>query len=151
MAKEILRKFVFKDESFTLERSAECAIPGYLVLRVKGEPASLAQLPTETARALGEMLARTAKAIEETVGADRVYILSFCEIDRRLHFHLFPRTAWLLKEYHKANFNADEPIDGPMLFAWARSAFGPGSQLPKGTPDAAAAGAAITAILEQPR
>lgn len=149
MPKERSRNFVCEDESFTLEHSAECAIPGYLVLRLKGEATSLAQLPTETTLALGKMLARAAKAIEETVGAERVYILSFCEVDRRLHFHLFPRTAWLLKEYHKANFNANEPIDGPMLFAWARSAFGPGSHMPKGTPDAAAAGAAIHAVLER--
>jgi diadenosine tetraphosphate (Ap4A) HIT family hydrolase len=140
---------LFEDEAFTLEPSAECPIPGYLVLRLKGEASSLAQLPEETAMALGEMLSRAVKAIEEAVQAERVYVLSFCEVDRRLHFHLFPRTAWLLKEYFKANFNANEPIDGPLLFAWARGAFGPGSHTPKGTPDAAAAGAAIRAFLEQ--
>jgi diadenosine tetraphosphate (Ap4A) HIT family hydrolase len=116
-------------------------------LRVKGEATGLAEQAVEAAQALGEMLARAARAIEEAVGAERVYVLSFCEIDRRLHFHLFPRSAWLLKEYHKANFNANEPIDGPMLFAWARGAFGPGSHLPKNTPDAAAAGATIRSIL----
>jgi len=148
MPKENPRKLIFDDETFTLEPSAECPIPGYLVLRVKGQATSLAQLPAETARALGEMLARTAAAIEQAVGAERVYVLSFCEIDHRLHFHLFPRTAWLLKEYFKANFNGNEPIDGPMLFAWARGAFGPGSHAPKGTPDTTAAGEAIRAILE---
>jgi diadenosine tetraphosphate (Ap4A) HIT family hydrolase len=140
---------IFSDETFTLEQNSECPIPGYLLLRVKGEATSLAQLPAETAKALGEMLARAAKAIEAAVGAERVYVLSFCEIDRRLHFHLFPRTAWLLKEYHKANFNANEPIDGPMLFAWARSAFGPGSHVPRGTPAADAAAAGIRASLER--
>lgn len=138
--KELL---LFENDSFTLEQSAECPIPGYLVLRVKGQANSLAQLPAETARALGEMLARAAKAIEETVGAERVYVLSFCEIDHRLHFHLFPRTAWLLKEYFKANFNANEPIDGPMLFAWARREFGPGSHLPKEAPGIETVGAAL--------
>lgn len=140
---------IFSDETLTLEQSAECPIPGYLVLRVKGEATSLAQLPAETAKAIGEMLARAAKAIEAAVGAERVYVLSFCEIDRRLHFHLFPRTAWLLKEYHKANFNGNEPIDGPMLFAWARSAFGPGSHVPGGTPAADAAVAGIRVSLER--
>lgn len=139
---------VFEDEAFTLEQSAECPIPGYLLLRLKGPETSLAQLPEETAMALGKMLARAVAAVERAVGAERVYVLSFCEVDPRLHFHLFPRTAWLLKEYFKANFNANEAIDGPMLFAWARSAFGPGSQAPKGTPDGAAAAAAIRALLE---
>ncbi len=131
-AKELL---IFEDEMFSLEQSAECPIPGYLLLRLKGEETSLAQLAPEKARALGEMLARAAAAIEQAIKPERVYVLSFCEIDHRLHFHLFPRTAWLLKEYFKANFNANEPIDGPMLFAWARSAFGPGSHVSQGTPD----------------
>jgi len=147
MAKEHPRNMIFEDETFTLEQSVECPIPGYLVLRVKGEATGLAQLPEETARALGEMLARTSAAIEQAVGAERVYVLSFCEIDPRLHFHLFPRTAWLLKEYFKANFNANEPIDGPMLFAWARGAFGPGSHVPKGTPAGAAAAEAVRGML----
>ena len=59
----------------------------------------------------------------------------FARSSHRLHFHLFPRTAWLLKEYFKANDCANDPVNGPMLFEWARSSFGPGSQMPKGTPD----------------
>jgi diadenosine tetraphosphate (Ap4A) HIT family hydrolase len=140
---------IYTDEMFTLEQSTECPIPGYLILRLKGPETSLAQLPKKTAQLLGEMLNRAAAAVEQAVQAERVYVLSFCEVEPRLHFHLFPRTAWLLKEYFKANFNANEPIDGPMLFAWARSAFGPGSHVPRGMPGLADAGAAIRAILEQ--
>lgn len=143
-----LKFMIFEDEMFTLEQSAECPIPGYLILRTKGQAASLAQLAAEAAKSLGEMLARAAKAIEEAVRPERVYVLSFCEVDSRLHFHLFPRTSWLLKEYFKANFNANEPIDGPMLFAWARSAFGPGSHMPKGTPDIETACASMREILK---
>jgi len=101
----------------------------------------LAQLPPETAMLLGGMLTRAAGAIEQAVKPERVYILSFCEVDPRLHFHLFPRSAWLLKEYFKANDNANDPVNGPMLFEWARNAFGPGSHVPKGTPDMETAGA----------
>ncbi len=126
---------IFEDEMFSLAQSTECPIPGYLIIRVKGQATSLAQLPAETAKELGEMLAWAAKAIETAVGAERVYVLSFCEVDPRLHFHLFPRTAWLLKEYFKANDCANDPVNGPMLFEWARSAFGPGSRMPQGTPD----------------
>jgi len=149
MANENSGKLIFEDEIFTVEQSAECAVPGYLVLRLKGVETRLAQLAPAKTRALGDMLARAAGAIEQAVQAERVYVLSFCEVDPRLHFHLFPRTAWLLKEYFKANFNANEPIDGPMLFSWARAAFGPGSHVPGGTPAAAEAGAVIRAILER--
>jgi diadenosine tetraphosphate (Ap4A) HIT family hydrolase len=139
---------IFEDETFSLEQSAECPIPGYLILRVKGTETALAQLPPETAGRLGEMLACTASAIERAVRPERVYVLSFCEVDPRLHFHLFPRTAWLLKEYFRANDNANDPVNGPMLFEWARGAFGPGSRMPKATPDIETACETIREILK---
>lgn len=139
---------IFEDEMFSLEQSVECPIPGYLILRVKGAERALAQLPLDTAKLLGEMLARAAQAIEQAVKPERVYALSFCEIDPRLHFHLFPRTTWLLKEYFKANDNANDPVNGPMLFEWARNAFGPGSRMPKGTPDMETACESIREILK---
>lgn len=139
--------FVFEDGTFSLEQSSECPIPGYLILRLKGPETALAQLPPETALRLGEMLAKAARAIEQAVGAERVYVLSFCEVDPRLHFHLFPRSAWLLKEYFKANDCANDPVNGPMLFEWARSAFGPGSRMPTGTPGIEAVCAALREML----
>jgi diadenosine tetraphosphate (Ap4A) HIT family hydrolase len=126
---------IFENEMFSLEQSAACPIPGYLILRLKEPETSLAELAPQTAKVLGGMLARAAVAIEQAVKPERLYILSFCEVEPRLHFHLFPRAAWLLKEYFKANFNTNEPIDGPMLFTWARNAFEPGSRVPAGTPD----------------
>lgn len=135
MSRQSKEFLIFEDEMFTVEQSAACPIPGYLILRVKGEETALAQIPPETAMRLGTMLARAAAAIEQAVKPERVYVLSFCEIEPRLHFHLFPRTNWLLKEYFKANDCANDPVNGPMLFEWARSAFGPGSHMPQGTPD----------------
>jgi diadenosine tetraphosphate (Ap4A) HIT family hydrolase len=126
---------IFEDGMFSLEQSAACSIPGYLILRLKGPETSLAELVPRTAKALGEMLARAAAAIEQAVKPERVYVLSFCEVEPRLHFHLFPRSAWLLQEYFKANDCSDDPINGPMLFEWARNAFGPGSCLPLGISD----------------
>jgi diadenosine tetraphosphate (Ap4A) HIT family hydrolase len=119
-----------------------------LILRLKGAETSLAELAPEKARALGEMLAKAARAIEQAVGAERIYVLFFCEIDPRLHFHLFPRTAWLLKEYFKANDCAGAPVNGPMLFEWARNSFGPGSRVPQGTPGIEAVCASLREMLE---
>jgi len=140
---------IYENETFTLEKSAECPIPGYLVLRMKGEMTGLAQLPAEAARALGEMLARVAKAIEDVVEAERVYVLSFCEVDRRLHFHLFPRTDWLLKRYWKANGEKSGAVNGPLLFEWARKTIVNARDLPAGVPGPAAASASIRARLER--
>lgn len=138
---------IFEDERFTVDSSAECALPGYLVLRVKGGETSLAQLAPEKAMALGGLLARAARAIEEAVGAERVYVLSFCEVDRRLHFHLFPRTAWLLKEFRRANGARAEAVNGPVLFEWARKNFAQGGRLPVGMPGAAVVATAVAAAL----
>jgi len=148
MAKIDFFSSIFESEMFSLERSVECPIPGYLILRLKGPEESLAELAPQTARALGELLARTAAAIEKTVKAERVYLLSFCEVDLRLHFHLFPRTAWLLKEYRRANGGKGEAVNGPKLFEWARNAFGPGSRVPQGIIDSETAGATMRAILK---
>ncbi|MCX6554295.1 MAG: hypothetical protein NTZ12_04660 [Candidatus Aminicenantes bacterium] len=139
---------ILEDELFTLEQSLECSVPGYLILRLKGPETSLAELKPDQARALGEMLAAAARAIEAAVKPERVYVLSFCEVERRLHFHFFPRTAWLLKEYFKANDCANAPVNGPMLFEWARRVFRPGSHIPDGIPDSKVVGEIISKILK---
>lgn len=141
---------IIANEIFTLDQSLECTVPGYLVLRLKSGETSLAELEPEKARALGAMLARAAKAIEEAVGAERVYVLSFCEVDRRLHFHLFPRTQWLLREYLRVHPQAwKKTISGPALFEWARQAFVPGNGLTAGIGGGTEVAAAIRAALQQ--
>jgi diadenosine tetraphosphate (Ap4A) HIT family hydrolase len=140
---------IYEDETFSLERSSECSIPGYLILRLKGPATSLAELKPDQAKTLGEMLAAAARAIEAAVKPERVYVLSFCEVERRLHFHLFPRTAWLLKEYFKANDCANDPVNGPRLFEWARKTFIAGSRLPAGIPDRGTVGGTIGKLLKK--
>ena len=126
---------VFEDELFTADQCETCAVPGYLIVRLKGPAASLAGLEPGSARRLGETLSRVARAIEETVGAERVYCLAFAEIDPRLHFHLFPRTRAVLEAYWRATGSEGEPVNGPKLFEWARSAIVPGKPVPDGLPD----------------
>ncbi|MBP7864760.1 MAG: protein kinase [Acidobacteria bacterium] len=112
---------IFEDRRFSLEHASGCRIPGYLILRLKEPAISPSELSPESARALGDLLARAVRAIERTVGADRVYCLAFAELDRRLHFHLFPRTPWLLQAYHAATRTHDQPVNGPAVFEWART------------------------------
>lgn len=129
---------LWEDEWFRLEASTECTVPGYLVLRVKGPTASLGRLAPEAARRLGAVLARVAAAIEAATGAERVYVLSFCEVDPHLHFHLFPRARWLAETWRLAHPGAGEPVDGPRLFTWARAEYAPGRPLPTVFPEPAA-------------
>lgn len=134
---------VFEDELLTLEQADYCGVPGYLILRLRARVESLAQLDGRAAARVGQVMSRAARAIEEAVGADRVYCLSFCEVDRQLHFHLFPRSRRLLQEYEAATATAGEGVNGPLLFEWARTTFVEGRSLPEGFPQVAAACARI--------
>jgi hypothetical protein len=53
-----------------------------------------------------------------------------------------------LKEYFRATDCANAPVNGPMLFAWARAAYGPGSHIPEGTPEIATVCATLHEILK---
>jgi diadenosine tetraphosphate (Ap4A) HIT family hydrolase len=128
---------VYEDDRFTLEHSEECTVPGYLVLRMRAKDAALPRLDDRDAERLGALLARAAQAISAATGAERVYCLSFCEVDARLHFHLFPRTRWLLDAYHEATGTGGEPVNGPALFEWARRRFSAGAGLPASQGDPA--------------
>ncbi len=129
---------VFEDDIVTLQQADFCAVPGYLVLRLKNGAESMADLAPAEARHVGLMLSRTARVLEEAAGAERVYILSFAEIDRRLHFHLFPRTARILDAFCEATGGDPASVNGPMLFEWARTAWPAGRAPEPGDPDTAA-------------
>lgn len=141
---------VLRDEFAVLEPAAGCSIPGYLVLRVLTGARSLGELQPAAAGRLGALLAAAAGAVEAAVGADRVYCLSFCEVERRLHFHLFPRTPELLAAYHEATGTAGLPVNGPLLFEWARERFGPGAPPLPGWPAPAAVAERLRAVLGGP-
>ncbi len=138
---------VLEDDLFTVDHSDACLVPGYVIVRLKGPATALGRLAPEVAARLGETLARVARAIEESVDAERVYCLAFAEIDPRLHFHLFPRTRALLEAYRAATGTAGAPVNGPALFEWARTTIVPGSPLPPGLPDAATVAAALRRAL----
>jgi diadenosine tetraphosphate (Ap4A) HIT family hydrolase len=56
---------VFEDEHFTVDQCDSCVVPGYLILRLKGPAVTMGQLTHQASGRLGEMLSRTARAIEE--------------------------------------------------------------------------------------
>jgi len=148
VADDLNSQYLYVDEHFTLEAADFCSVPGYLILREAGGVSRLAGLEPEKARALGEALARASAAIEAATGAERVYVLSFCEVDRRLHFHLFPRTVWLLETFRAATgAGPADAVDGPALFGWARAACVPGRALPAGAPAPADVAAALRTAL----
>jgi diadenosine tetraphosphate (Ap4A) HIT family hydrolase len=112
-----------------------CSWPGYLILRLTGAERSLAELSDAEAAALGRVLARTARALERVTEAERVYLLSFAEVDRQLHFHLLPRTRLLAQCWATACGQSPmDAVDGPALFQWVRAACVTEADLPDGLP-----------------
>jgi diadenosine tetraphosphate (Ap4A) HIT family hydrolase len=129
---------VFEDAWVTLEQADFCSVPGYLVMRLKSGVESMGDLEPETASHVGQVLSRAARALEAAAGAERVYILTFAEIDRRLHFHLFPRTREIKSAFLAATGGDPAAVNGPLLFEWARESY-PADRPPPGDRDSAGA------------
>jgi diadenosine tetraphosphate (Ap4A) HIT family hydrolase len=121
---------ILDDDHFRLEHCDTCPVPGYLILHTKGGCRSLADLDGPAAARLGVALARATRAIQAVVEPERVYCLLFAEVLHEVHFHLFPRSRWLLEAYWKDRGTGDEPVDGPGLFQWTRARLGLGVPSP---------------------
>lgn len=115
---------------FTVVHADFCAWPGYLILHLKGPERSLAQLAPHEAADFGLALGRCAQVLEAATGAERIYLLSFAEVDRQLHVHVLARTPELAQAWRQAAPSSEGPVDGPALFQWVRAAWPAGSHPP---------------------
>jgi diadenosine tetraphosphate (Ap4A) HIT family hydrolase len=113
---------VYSSAYFCVEPCVTCFVPGYLIVTPKPPAPSLSELERGALASLGPTLAAATRAIEVVVRPERVYCALFAEETRSIHFHLFPRTAWLLSQY-AAVHPADREISGPRLLDWARRTF----------------------------
>jgi diadenosine tetraphosphate (Ap4A) HIT family hydrolase len=69
--------------------------PGELIVKLRRHCESMAELSPAEAVALGPVLQAAVAAIERVVRPERVYVASYGERVRHLHFFLLPRTAAL--------------------------------------------------------
>jgi diadenosine tetraphosphate (Ap4A) HIT family hydrolase len=118
----IPKRDVFVNTHFRIEPCGSCPVTGYLIVSPLVSVSSLAELSPEAQGALGATLAAATRAIETVVRPERVYCALFAEETASVHFHLFPRTRWLLSSYSRAH-PEDADISGPRLLDWARSTF----------------------------
>lgn len=107
---------------FRIEPCVSCPIAGYLIVSPRVSVSSLSELSPDAQVSLGPTLAAATHAIEVVIRPERVYCALFAEETRSIHFHLFPRTAWLLSQ-NAAAHPADREISGPRLLDWARRTF----------------------------
>jgi diadenosine tetraphosphate (Ap4A) HIT family hydrolase len=113
---------VYTNRHFCVEPCVTCFVPGYLIVTPQLRAASLSELERDALASLGPTLAAATRAIEVVIRPERVYCALFAEETRSVHFHLFPRSAWLLSQY-AAVYPGDREISGPRLLDWARRTF----------------------------
>jgi diadenosine tetraphosphate (Ap4A) HIT family hydrolase len=113
---------LYTNDYFVIEPCRTCFIAGYVIVSPIVPALSLSQLRREAVDSLGATLAAATKAIETVIDPERVYCALFAEETRSVHFHLFPRTRWLVSQYTTAH-QGDRDVSGPQLFDWARSTF----------------------------
>jgi len=113
---------VYTNVHFCVEPCVTCFVPGYLIVTPQLPAASLSDLGCDALASLGPTLAVATRAIELIIRPQRVYCALFAEEAHSVHFHLFPRSAWLLSQYAAAH-PTDHQISGPRLLDWARRTF----------------------------
>jgi diadenosine tetraphosphate (Ap4A) HIT family hydrolase len=113
---------VYTNDYFFIEPCHTCPIAGYLIVSPIVPALSLSLLRREALDSLGSTLAAATRAIETVIHPERIYCALFAEKTRSVHFHLFPRTRWLLWQYATAH-QMDRDVSGPQLFDWARRTF----------------------------
>jgi diadenosine tetraphosphate (Ap4A) HIT family hydrolase len=107
---------------FRIEPCVSCPIAGYLIVSPQVPVPSLSELSSDAQVSLGPTLATATRAIEVHIRPERIYCLLFAEETRSVHFHLFPRTDWLLSRY-AYSYPSGGRVSGPRLLDWARQTF----------------------------
>jgi len=81
----------------------------------------ISELPPQYLVALGPILSLAESAVDTIISPESIYISRFGEEDHSVHFHIYPRTSGVTREYLKIYPEQEELIHGPALFDWARS------------------------------
>lgn len=112
---------VLETPRFSVTPCYDCDVPGYLIVQPRQSSGTLIGLEQQTQHDLGQILARVEAAVLHVTDAERVYILRFSEGLASVHFHIFPRSREIAKDWIAAQPEAAaDGINGPLLFAWAR-------------------------------
>lgn len=87
---------VFRNESWEVaHHTGPWTDPGELIVKARRHVESLAELTLGEAATLGPILRAAVAAVERVVRSERVYVASYGERVRHVHFFLLPRTAAL--------------------------------------------------------
>jgi diadenosine tetraphosphate (Ap4A) HIT family hydrolase len=82
---------IYEDEYWRAEHGIDRLVRGYVVLKPKRHARELADLTGPESAGLGPAMRRLIQAMRSALGTERVYVCSFGETVRHVHFHLIPR------------------------------------------------------------
>lgn len=84
---------IYQDEHWLADHGTPPLVRGHIVLKPKRHVDELADLMPGEATTLGIAVGQLQAAIRTALRPERVYVCSFGEAVRHLHFHLLPRYA----------------------------------------------------------
>jgi diadenosine tetraphosphate (Ap4A) HIT family hydrolase len=84
---------IYQDEHWQADHGTPPLVNGHIVLKPKRHVEDLADLMPDEAATLGIAAQRLQAAMRIALEPERVYMCSFGEAVRHLHFHLLPRYA----------------------------------------------------------
>jgi histidine triad (HIT) family protein len=109
---------IYEDDLVCACHYAQSGTPeylGYVVAQPKRHARTFADLSDCEARAMGLLIARLARALDECCGAERAYMEFYGEVTPHLHVFLTARYPNVPSEYWRANIGKwpDAPMGGP--------------------------------------
>ena len=96
---------IYKDDHWVVDHSVSpVLLRGFLIIKPKRHCEQIAELTIEEMESLGPIISRTANALTRALHPEKIYVSSFGEFVRHIHFYVIPRTH-------------DMPPDGPTVIA----------------------------------
>ncbi len=85
---------IYEDDYWRVEHSLNpVLLLGFLIIKTKRHCEQLAELTPEEAAALGPIIHNTCLVLSQILQPDKVYVCSFGEAVKHIHFYIIPRTA----------------------------------------------------------
>ncbi|MGV1794608.1 HIT family protein [Rhizobium sp. A37_96] len=122
---------ITETDGWIVSHRVNSSLPGYLIIASKRFASDLSELPDDTLRELGPLLALTQILLRRKLNARRVYIGRYGHVPgQSFHFHIIPIYPWVeelfwLDERYRVlqqftEGTAEETTDGAelTLFAW---------------------------------
>ena len=114
---------VFESEHFVVKQCSDVSIPGYLIIIPKSKIFFLSDFSPDVLHLLTSLIAKVEKVLIEVLKVEMIYIAKFAELNKGLHFHVFPRTEGILRAYIQDNPSTRDRLSGPLIFDWSRNKF----------------------------